>query len=207
MARTNSAKAAKRKRMTAAKLANIGIMQDNSRHARHRRQKPQEDPKVVVLAARTRQIGAPKGPIDHPIYGHPCGIAIDHEAKDWDEAQALWSVWHGMDRAHALYCSRVIGINRHPAVGRLDMVPDRMEADAASPAADTRSEDERHRDAVNAWRLWENRIARLTQEQQLAVIGTMWCRIDPVRSGRILRGGRLMVEGMRRLREECERGR
>lgn len=209
MARTGiqKKKAREIKRQTAASLAKIGMLQDASRHSREHRQKRQEDPRVVVIAARSRQVGSPKGPIDHPIYGHPCGIAIDHEAKDWDEAQALWSVWHTMDRAHGLHCTRVIEVKRHPAAGRMDLVHDRMEADAASPPADTRSDEERHRDAVNGWRLWEVRVSRLSQEQQLAIMGTMWGRIEPVRSGRILRAGRLMVEGMRNLREQCEKGR
>lgn len=209
MALTNSAKKAARarKRISAGALAQIGMMQDGARHAREHRTKAQEDPRVVVINARSRQIGSPKGPVDHPIYGHPCGIAIDHEARDWDEAQALWSVWHNMDRAHGLFCTRVIEIRRHPAAGRMDLVHDRMEADAASPPADTRSDEERHSDAVNGWRLWEVRVSRLSQEQQLAIMGTMWGRIEPIRSGRILRAGRLMVEGMRHLREQCKKGR
>lgn len=209
MARTKAQKQAARdraKQVTAANLARIGMLQDDDRHRRESRRTP-EDPRKTALAARTRQIGAPKGSLDHPIYGHTCGVAIDHEAQDWDEAAALWQVFHRLDCAHGLYCGRVIGIRRNPAVGRIDLVHERLEADATSPPADTRSEDERHRDAANAWRLWQARLARCPQDQQMALMGVLWGRVDTVRSGRVLRAGRQCVEALRRIREECERGR
>lgn len=179
------------------KAAMMALRQDNDRHVREHKAKRAEDPRKVVMDARRRTIGAPKGDPSLPIYGHPCGIAIDAQASSLDEALALWHLFDQIDRADAAYCGIVLGVRRFAKTAKLEHLPDRMETSADAPAPDLRCHDERHRDAMAGWAHWIARLSRIPQRK--AIMATMRGLAEPVRDGKVTRDGAVMVEGLRAL--------
>ena len=181
------------------------LRQDQHRHVRERKAKA-EDPRKTALDARKRHIGKPKGDLSLPIYGHPCGIAIDALADSLSEALVLWDVFDRIDRSDAAYCGRVVGVRRFAKTAKIELMPERMETSADAPPADLRDDDERHRDAQNGWARWVAKLSRLEAPQRKAITGTMRGLIDAVRDGEVTRAGINMVDGLRRI-SEMERSR
>ena len=180
------------------------IRQDEG-HCREHRAKPVEDPRKVVMDARKRMIRSPKGDILHPIYSHPCGRAIEATARDWDEAVALWAVFDSLDRADDARARHVIGRSRFPTCTKLEYLTERFEA-RPDDRPDTRTEDEKARDANNAWDRWSALLARLPHYHRGAIIAAMRGLCDVARDNHATLDGMLFVKAMRGLRDECERG-
>ena len=174
-------------------------------HSRERRAKPVEDPRKVVMDARKRMIRSPKGDILHPIYSHPCGRVIEATARDWDEAIALWAVFDSLDRADDARARHVVGRSRFPTCTKLEYLTERFEA-RPDDRPDTRTEDEKARDASNAWARWSALLARLPRYHRGAIIAAMRGLCDVARDNLVTLDGVLFVKAMRGLRDECERG-
>lgn len=185
------------------KAAQRELRQDQARHLRERKSQP-EDPRKTALEARAKMLGKPKGDPSLPLYGHPCGIAIDAMAADLDEALALWEIFDRIDKAHAAYCRHVLSVRRFAKTAKIELMPERMETSADAPAPDLRSEDERHRDAQNGWARWTARLARLDARQRTAITDTMRGVCEPVRDGKVTCAGREMVAGVKALVEKRE---
>lgn len=181
------------------------LRQDQHRHVRERKAKP-EDPRKTALDARKRHVGKPKGDLSLPMYGHPCGIAIDALADNLSEALILWDVFDRIDRSDAAYCGRVVGVRRFAKTAKIELMPERMETSADAPAPDLRDDDERHRDAQNGWARWIAVLSRLDAPQRKAITGTMRGLLDAVRDDEVTRAGGDMVDGLRRI-SEMERSR
>lgn len=181
------------------------LRQDQHRHVRERKAKP-EDPRKTALDARKRHIGKPKGDLSLPMYSHPCGIAIDSLADSLSEALALWDVFDRIDRSDAAYCGRCVGVRRFAKTAKIELLPERMETSADAPPADLRDDDERHRAAQNAWARWIAILSRLDAPQRKAITGTMRGLLDAVRDDEVTTAGAHMVSGLRRI-SEMERSR
>lgn len=185
------------------KAAQAALRNDQHRHVRERKAKP-EDPRKTALEARAKMIGKPKGDPSLPIYGHPCGIAIDALASDLTEALDLWRLFDRIDKADAAYVRHVIGRRRFAKTAKIELLPERIETSADADPADIRSEDEKHRDAQNGWARWTARLSRLSGQHRLAITDTMRGVRDPIRDGKVTRAGREMVDGLRSMVERKE---
>lgn len=174
-------------------------------HGRERRAKPVEDPRKVVMDARRNMTRSPKGDILHPIYSHPCGRVIEATARDWDEAIALWAVFDSLDRADDARARHVVGRSRFPTCTKLEYLTERFEA-RPDDRPDTRTDDEKARDASNAWARWSALLARLPRYHRGAIISAMRALSEVIRDNRVTLDGALFVKAMRGLRDECERG-
>lgn len=185
------------------KAAQAALRSDQHRHVRERKAKP-EDPRKTALDARVRMLTRPKGDPSMPIYGHPCGVAIDALADNLDEALALWELFDRIDKADAAYCRHVLGRRRFAKTAKLELLPEKLETSADAPAADLRSDDEKHRDAQNGWARWTARLSRLSAQQRLAITDTLRGVRDPIRDGKVTRAGRDMVDGIRAMVDRKE---
>lgn len=64
---------------------------------------------------------------------------------------------------------------------------------------DLRSEDERHRDAVNDWMRWRGYIGQLRSDQQFALFEVVRGRVEPVVEAELTRAGERFVGALRML--------
>lgn len=167
--------------------------------------RPAEDPRVVVLNARTRHFG-PEVDAASVMLSDPAGQAIHLGARDADEAARLWDVFARYDAADETYFRRIIGRHRFANVARLDMLPERFET-RADDRPDIRSEDERDRDAVNGWMGWQGALQSLgAHDASLIIRASRQTCGALVIGGEVSTTGSAFVAAMRALRQVVDRG-
>lgn len=110
------------------------------------------DPQKVALSARCNQLGMDpteeaRSAARSPWLEHPLGLVIQDVASA-DDRPKLWQAFCDYCRVYATYHRVVIGKSPHPKGATITMAPERIKADASEPV-DTRTDEERHRDAVN----------------------------------------------------------
>lgn len=172
--------------------------------------KPVEDPRIVVLSARCRQMGkedtrANRSMLSWPILGDPAGLAISIASRDDDEAGKLWAVFCAYDAAHAAYHRRIIGKPRSPNVSRMEFLPERFET-REDDSIDSRTEDEKDRDAVNGMDRWSRMVATMPKRERIALRVGVWLLADLTRGTRCTTAGLRFVHALRDLRDIAERG-
>lgn len=197
-----SSKAAKRR---ARKHTSARQMQQQWQDADAPRPEKQEDARMTVLQARCRHLQRPVTneaclSLTWPGHGDPAGQALDMGASDSDERDNLWGVFKRLDAADEAYSRRYVGIRRFPNVAKVEFLPERFETSADDPL-DTRTADEKDRDAVNVWMRWQGLLGRLPAADRSVIDAVMRRRIEPVRSGVLTAAGRGFVEAMKNLLE------
>ena len=118
------------------------------RAAQGRRSDLDPDPQQTVRLARIRQ-GLTPEQARHEMAGSPVGrrLLLDH----LPDREELWQAVRHIIRVTAAYDLALGAPRRHAkCLDRLTTL-DALHADAASPAPDLRSDEERHRQAVTAW--------------------------------------------------------
>ena len=195
---------------------------------------PQEDPRMVVLTGRARQIGTHparaeveakvrrravekdedyKARVDKALsaaveksaracdvgaYAEPAGQAIMIGAADRDEAAQMWQTFRDCDAADDAYARRFVGIRRFPNVGKLEYLPERFETrDDDRP--DSRSQEEKDRDAVNRWMHWQGLLGRIGRDHHTVSVDAMRQRARLVHAGKLTRTGTAFIAAMRAL--------
>jgi hypothetical protein len=138
-------------------------------HPRDRRgtgtRKPGEDARTTVLAARCHHLGT-SGDKDArkaaaaPHLGSDLGRVMERLCDGPDEIARLWAVWQGFCAAERTYRVRIIGQAGTPKGATIAMLPEKLEADTGH-TIDTRTQDERNRDAVNGWMRWRGFVGQL----------------------------------------------
>lgn len=124
-----------------------------------------EDAMRTALTARARQMGldptdpAIRADMARQIAGDAAGRVLSMIC-DLDEAEALHGHWRAFCGARERYTRRVLLGSDHAKCGKMEMTPDHLQASAEDAPPDLRSEDERHRAAVNEWRVWQDALAR-----------------------------------------------
>lgn len=168
---------------------------------------PYVDPRSVVKEARARIMGLDPSDamLTEMLVSQP-GQAIYAGARNADEARHLWAVFCAFDAADDAYSRRVIGRQRFPSVSRLEMMPERFET-RADDRPDTRTEDEKVRDARNGMARWEGFMVSLGPYFRFCVVSAarQTCGTLIV-DGRLTTAGEAFVRAMRALRECSERG-
>lgn len=107
------------------------------------------DPMGVVLEARARQAGISRDEARNQMLGCAVGrMLITGRTNDRDE---LWEAVQHMRKVMLAYDRAIGSPKRHAQCLRIMTPPERFEADAASPAPDMRTEEERDKAAASAW--------------------------------------------------------
>jgi len=160
----------------------------------------------IVFAARARQAGKkPKDltEMDREAYGEAAGVAI-LAIHGGDTAKRLWDAYRGFTAAEATYAKYYLGLRLHAATAKLEMMPERLET-RPDDKPDLRTEEERSRDAANAWMRWQGFIMHLPCYQQAAIYDVSYGRVEPMSEGRITDHGRRFVWAMERFADVVDR--
>lgn len=160
------------------------------------------------LLVRARHVGVKpdkKGlaQMKHVMLSEPAGQAIWLGSRP-DDANALWDVYSGLTRAEARYATVVLGTSINAKVAKVEFLPETFEARSDEPP-DERTEDEKHRAAVNAWMFWKGALGCLFSEDHRAIMDVLRGRKEPVTQGKLNHSGRKFLESMERLKEIVDR--
>lgn len=164
----------------------------------------EEDPRVVVMSTRERHLSRPANDLVEPMWGEPAGQAIGLGARDKDEAARLWSCFHKADLADETYMRRIIGKHRFPNVAKVEFLPESFET-RPDDRPDTRTADEKDRDAVNAWMRLQGFLGRLNASERHAIASVMRRRVDPVKGNALTTAGQAFVCALRTLDHEMNK--
>lgn len=160
-----------------------------------------EDPRSVVITARSRLIGeAASDSLLSPMLCEPAGRAIKIGARNSDEAGKLWDVFKRLDAADETYFRRAIGRPRFPSVAKLEMMPETFET-RPDDKPDLRDKDQKDRDAVNSWMRWQGYMGCLASHERHAITSVMRHTAGDTHVGQTLTtAGQAFVAAMRVLR-------
>lgn len=203
----NYTKAAKlRAKKSLPELARTPKRDRNGCFAERTRQQPDPAPETTVLDARKRQTGA-KDP-QHPALSEGAGRAIiatreGDEQKKKESIERLWNVYKGLTAAEARYMRLVLGKQVHAKTAKIEMMPERFET-RADDKPDLRSEEERHRDAVNTWMRWRGMVEHLPVAMRVAIFNTVYDRVTVYDAGEVTGHGRKFVKAMELLADVVE---
>lgn len=170
---------------------------------------PQEDPRSVVLSARCRALGKPdtkanRSAASWQILGDPAGRAIAADARDDIEAAKLWELFRRYDACHDAHHRRIIGRPRFPNVAKLEFLPETFET-SADDSTDTRTPDEKDRDAANRWHRCTAVLYRLSRSEREAIMGALFQRDVLTKGAKCTTAGRQFVMALRVVRDVEER--
>lgn len=163
-----SRREARRRRKAAKELPKLAPVEKPKQHRVDGRFARDEDPREVALTARTRRMsGLSMKDAADPMLTCELGCVIHSKCKP-DEAARLWSVWQAYCAAERTYRIRIIGTTGDPQGAAIQMIPDTLQADP-SFRADTRTDDEKDRDAVNNWMRWQGYLGHLGAREASAL--------------------------------------
>lgn len=199
-----TSKAEKKRRRKAAKVTLPGC---ESKPQHRAGAKPAEDPRKTALQARCRVSGRVDTPeamdaARAPLWGCDVGRCIA-EAAPRDQIGRAWETWCKITSARRNWLQRAIGTTGDPANSNMPMLSEAMETDA-SATVDTRTSEERDRDAKRAHLFWSDLIDGLPWLVQRAHLraavqnmgGPWWQEGKPTQKGRHLVRALLAVADM-----------
>ncbi|WP_277022225.1 hypothetical protein [Paracoccus hibiscisoli] len=171
--------------------------------------KPVEDPRIVVLSARCRQMGkedtkANRSILSLQIMGDPSGMAIACGTRDDTEAAKLWQLFRRYDGAHDAHHRRIIGRPRFPNVAKLEYLPERFET-REDDQTDTRTPDEKDRDASNRWHRCSWHLYRMARHEREAIMDGMFLRAPLTKGAKCTTAGIAFVHALRVLQDMDDR--
>lgn len=142
--------------------------------ARTYKGKFEDDPRNVVLNARARHAGLATSQTgrkiaEAPYMGSELGVVL-FEIYGPDGATRLWNVWQGLCQAEDRYIYFHFGLRRTPRTAFLQQVRARVETE--DYRHDARSDEEKARDAANAWARWRGYLGHLPKGQQSLLLRT-----------------------------------
>jgi len=200
----NYSKSAKRRaKKELPKLAEIPKKQPNGRTRRQRGQVADKRDDKAILEARARQMGVPENKaatLNHPMLECDAGRAL-WSVKDRDE---LWDTYEACRSAYERYMRQRTGLSIYAKTAKIEMMPERFEADADTPT-DDRTDEERHRAAMGAWEAWSGALDRLTVAQGASIYSALhgWAMLV-THSGWPTRKGEALIEAVRALHAEVD---
>lgn len=167
-----------------------------------------EDASRTVLAARARMMGrdpdsvTARAEMTAQRHGEAAGVALSLACGE-DEAATLFDAYKAFSGAYERYTRRVLQTSAHARCGKIEMQPERLTTSAEDAPPDLRSEDERHRAAVNAWAEWRARLVRISIADGSAIWTAFHGFAELHRDGKVTPPGARFVEAMRRLHDTC----
>lgn len=164
-------------------------------------------PDKVALQARARMMGQEGQPLElmrTQALGEEAGQAIYlAHGVDPKRAAALWAVYAAFTASEARYARVVLGKSLYAKSGKIETMPERFEA-RADDEPDLRTEDEKHRDAVNSWMHWRGLIGQLRALEQSALFDAAHGRVSLVCAASVTPAGHRFVMALERLEETAK---
>lgn len=137
---------------------------------------PDPDPPRVALSARARRAGI--GDDRHgrkaaavAYMGCPEGLCLHAVHGDKGTAR-LWNVWQGLCMAEDAYAYHYLGSRRRATGMKLQLIRKRVETEDFR--RDTRTADEKSRDAANRWAAWQGYLGRLDNHHRVVLKAVYW---------------------------------
>ena len=121
-----------------------------------------------------------------------------------DEIPALWGVYARLTAAEESYVRHKIGGRLHAKTAKIEMAPERFET-RADDVIDTRTDEEKLRDATNRWMRWQGYLGCLDSHQQSAIQSVVRGRSIVFRDGYATPDGRVYVSALRKLADVVSR--
>lgn len=199
-------KAAKRRaKKDLPKLAEVPKKQPNGRTRRQRGQVSEKREDSAVLKARARHMGQPErkaGAMNHPMLECDAGRALWNTA----EREDLWTTYEACRSAYEKYMRQRTGLSIYAKTAKIEMMPERFETNADDAPADDRTDEEKHRAAMDAWGKWKGALSRLTVAQAACVYSALygWSMLV-AHSGWPTKQGEAFIEAMKALHGEVEK--
>lgn len=200
-ARSKASRRARKRESRQADPMALAATPRREKDGRAHRTTEDRDAATEALQARCRQVGKKATTeamrdMRAPWWGCQAGIIIGNADLTHDQRLTLWDAAQHMRRVWANYY-RATGIaGRYPKCMSILAPPDRMEADAASPPLDTRTDEERQREATSAMMRVEGLLGRISaiaaSECKRVVLDDQQCFDAPG----LLAGLRVVSEGM-----------
>lgn len=167
----------------------------------------ERDPQKAALQARARMMGVDdtvrnRQAMRSQALGEAAGRAI-HIGCDPDTAERLWRVYADFTATEERYARTVLGKGLHAKTAKIETMPERFET-RPDDRLDLRDEDQRHRDAVNAWMRWRGYIGQLHSHEQHAIFAVVRGRVEPVVDAALTQPGKRFVEAIEKLSEICK---
>lgn len=165
-------------------------------------QEKTEDAQRQVLSARARRMGRDdssphvRAEMAGQIHGEPAGEVLTMICAH-DEAARLFGAYRAFSGAYERYTRRVLQSSPHAKCGKIEMQPEKLETSADAAPPDLRSDDERHRAAINAWQSWKAALAALSVSQSAAIWTAFHSFTDLHKGGAPTPAGKRFVEAMR----------
>lgn len=175
---------------------------------------------IVALDARARQIGrtikrektrdgkphrdniaankATRAEMRKQSYGEAAGRAITL-ARWGGQAERLLSAYRGLTAAEERYHRVVLGQSIHAKTAKLEMMPDRLETSADDAPPDLRSEEDRHRAAVNEWMRWKGYTQTLCAAHRSAIWNASRGLVELHRGDALTPHGRAFIQAIEAL--------
>lgn len=168
--------------------------------AQEDRPEPKEDARIVVLSARCRQLGredteANRLALAHPMAGDPVGQAIMLRFPHADDRTRLWDVFRRLATAYVIMCRRKLGLSPFAKVAKIEMMPERFET-SADDDLDTRTPEEKDRDAIDRWAHWQSIMAKLGIHQRMDLMDALVINGPYLRDGELTQLGRDVADAV-----------
>lgn len=160
------------------------------------------NPHRTALEVRARQMGHDPDKwqmMQFQALGEPAGRAL-FAAHTVEDAVGLWSVYAGLTNAERRYHSVCLGKSMSAKVAKVEFLPEVFEVDP-DEQPDLRDEDERHRDAVNAWDKWHGWFKQLNLGQRSIIQSVSRGWADPMIDGKLTEKGKEFVKAVEVLSE------
>lgn len=159
------------------------------------------DPQRLVLSARCSHMGKAdtrenRRLMKEAMMGDPAGQAIAIGSRGQKEAAALWAVFSKLDSVDARYHSRILSRGRHAKCGKVEYMPERFEA-RPDDRADSRTEEQKDRAAVNEWMAWHGAVGHLASHEQSSLWTGVYLRCDLHKNGVLTTAGSAFVSALR----------
>lgn len=170
---------------------------------------PQEDARLTALNARCRHNGMKetddnRRTVSDPSYENHATQVIVASVSDEIARHHLLSHWNRMDANHEAYYRHVLGKPRFPNVAKMEYLPEPVEA-RPDDRPDTRTPEEKVRDAKRANKELDAALAKLTGYEQCLILNGLHRRTEFVKGGKPTTAGLAFVAALRTIRGIMER--
>lgn len=202
-AKTKGAKIKAKKAAKAAKAALGGVAAlyaQFERDAASPPPQPLDDPLAAPTQARRNQMGekfSDKDLLDSSNETE-AGKALAVAVADKDERRDLFELFMAYDKAVSIYCIRVLGRSRFPAVSKLEFMPERLET-RADDRPDLRTEEQKIESARRDMAYWDGILVRLHPYRARIIRNAHNERF--VSTGALTGAGRSFIAAIRALRD------
>lgn len=197
----------RKKREPLPKLVKVPRRQPNGQ-ARKRADAPQ-DPRKTALSARCRMFGVePTKYNRNALSGQHSGAQVGFVMEailHQDEIPRLWATWQGFCSSMRTYRIRFLGMTGSAKGANIAMVREKLETDQ-SHSVDTRDQDQKDRDAVNAYMHWHGLLGTLSMSDRILLHDAEKERGPALwRDGKPTAIGAATVPAIQRLADAAER--